>query len=213
LFPWSSKFLGLAFLARHGRLPCGHAPRIREHFTVWRLLLKMTGSLDFENLVDLHYAGLYRFALSLTRDESDAGDLTQQTFYIWAAKGHQLQDRTKVKSWLYTTLHREFLGAQRRQHRFPHYELMEVSNELPHVDAALVNQLDSHALLACMARMDPIFRAPIALFYLEEYSYKDIARILDIPLGTVKSRIARGLGQLQQFISKSAPSARDSQNR
>ena len=180
---------------------------------VWRLLLKMTGSLDFENLVDLHYAGLYRFALSLTRDESDAGDLTQQTFYIWAAKGHQLQDRTKVKSWLYTTLHREFLGAQRRQNRFPHYELMEVSNELPHIDTSLVNQLDSHALLASMARMDPIFRAPIALFYLEDYSYKDIAGILDIPLGTVKSRIARGLGQLQQLISKSAPSPRNSQSR
>jgi len=172
----------------------------------------MTGSLDFENLVDLHYAGLYRFALSLTRDESDAGDLTQQTFYIWAAKGHQLQDRTKVKSWLYTTLHREFLGAQRRQNRFPHYELMEVSNELPHIDTSLVNQLDSHALLASMARMDPIFRAPIALFYLEDYSYKDIAGILNIPLGTVKSRIARGLGQLQQLISKSAPSPRNSQS-
>ena len=70
----------------------------------------MTGSVDFDNLVDLHYAGLYRFALSLARDENHAADLTQQTFYIWAAKGHQLQDRSKAKSWLYTTLHREFLG-------------------------------------------------------------------------------------------------------
>jgi RNA polymerase sigma-70 factor, ECF subfamily len=172
----------------------------------------MTGPLDFENLVDLHYAGLYRFALSLTRDESEAGDLTQQTFYIWAAKGHQLQDRTKVKSWLYTTLHREFLGAQRRQSRFPHYELTEVSDDLPHIDVTLVDQLDSQALLACMARMEPIFRTPVALFYLEDYSYKDIASILDIPLGTVKSRIARGLGQLQKLISKSVPSARDSKN-
>jgi RNA polymerase sigma-70 factor, ECF subfamily len=172
----------------------------------------MTGPLDFENLVDLHYAGLYRFALSLTRDESDAGDLTQQTFYIWAAKGHQLQDRTKVKSWLYTTLHREFLGAQRRSTRFPHYELTEVSDDLPHIDVTLVDQLDAQALLACLARMEPIFRTPVALFYLEDYSYKDIASILDIPLGTVKSRIARGLGQLQQLISKSAPSARDSKN-
>jgi RNA polymerase sigma-70 factor (ECF subfamily) len=172
----------------------------------------MTGSLDFDNLVDLHYAGLYRFALSLTRDESEAGDLTQQTFYIWAAKGHQLQDRTKVKSWLYTTLHREFLGAQRRQSRFPHYELMEVSNELPNIDPTLVNHLDSQALLRCLATVEPIFRAPVSLFYLEEYSYKEIAGILDIPLGTVKSRIARGIGQLQQLISKSAPAVRNSPN-
>jgi RNA polymerase sigma-70 factor, ECF subfamily len=172
----------------------------------------MTGPLDFENLVDLHYAGLYRFALSLTRDESEAGDLTQQTFYIWAAKGHQLQDRTKVKSWLYTTLHREFLGAQRRQSRFPHYELTEVSDDLPHIEATLVDQLDSQALLTYLARIEPLFRTPVALFYLEEHSYKDIAAILDIPLGTVKSRIARGLAQLQHLISKSLPSRRDPKN-
>jgi RNA polymerase sigma-70 factor (ECF subfamily) len=170
----------------------------------------MTGPLDFDNLVDLHYAGLYRFALSLTRDESEAGDLTQQTFYIWAAKGHQLQDRTKVKSWLYTTLHREFLGAQRRHNRFPHYELMEVSNELPNIDPTLVNHLDSQALLKCLATIEPIFQAPIALFYLEDYSYKEIAGILDIPLGTVKSRIARGLVQLHQLISRAAPAVRQS---
>lgn len=208
MVPAVRNFLRLAFPGIPARLERGHAPPIREHFALWRLLFKMTGSLDFENLVDLHYAGLYRFALSLTRNEADARDLTQQTFYIWAAKGHQLQDRTKVKSWLYTTLHREFLGAQRRQSRFPHYEIMEVSNELPHIDAGLMNQLDSRALLACMAGMDPIFRAPIALFYLEDYPYKDIAGILGIPLGTVKSRIARGLGQLQQLISKSVPSTK-----
>jgi RNA polymerase sigma-70 factor (ECF subfamily) len=160
----------------------------------------MTGSVDFDNLVDLHYAGLYRFALSLTRDESQAADLTQQTFYIWAAKGHQLQDRTKAKSWLFTTLHREFLAGQRRLNRFRHYELTEVSGELPNVDPALVNQLDSQTLLGCLSQMDPLFRAPIALFYLEEYAYKEIAEVLEIPLGTVKSRIARGLAQLHALV-------------
>src|SRR6266705_6911680 len=58
----------------------------------------MTGPLDFESLVSLHYVSLYRFALSLTRKESDACDLTQQTFYVWASKGHQLEDVSKVKS-------------------------------------------------------------------------------------------------------------------
>ena len=66
----------------------------------------MRQELDFEGLVNLHYASLYRFALSLTRKESDASDLTQQTFYVWATKGHQLLDASKVKSWLFTTLHR-----------------------------------------------------------------------------------------------------------
>jgi RNA polymerase sigma-70 factor (ECF subfamily) len=58
----------------------------------------------------VYYEPLYQFAFSLARDEADACDLTQQTFCIWAAKGHQLRDASKVKTWLFTTLHREFLG-------------------------------------------------------------------------------------------------------
>jgi DNA-directed RNA polymerase specialized sigma24 family protein len=56
---------------------------------------------EFEKLVKLYYQDLYRFGLSLTRSEADACDLTQQTFYIWANKGHQLKDLASVKAWLF----------------------------------------------------------------------------------------------------------------
>ena len=87
------------------------------------------------SLVACYYEPLYQFAFSLARDEADACDLTQQTFCIWAAKGHQLRDASKVKTWLFTTLHREFLGARRRQTRFPHVELEHAAAELPVVSA------------------------------------------------------------------------------
>jgi len=161
----------------------------------------MADDLEFQGLVNLYYAPLYRFALSLTRKENDARDLTQQTFYVWARKGHQLKDATKVKSWLFTTLHREFLEVQRKQTRFPHYELEEVSQELPNVNPELVNRLDSRAVLTLLAQVDAVFQAPVALFYLEDYAYKEIANILAVPIGTVKSRIARGLAQLQNLIA------------
>src|SRR5205823_225263 len=103
----------------------------------------MTGELDFESLVSLHYVSLYRFALSLTRKESDASDLTQQTFYVWASKGYQLEDTSKVKSWLFTTLYREFLQLRRKETRFIHEELDEASGELPLVDSAAVQQLEA----------------------------------------------------------------------
>ena len=167
----------------------------------------MTDELDFERLVNLYYVSLYRFALSLTHKETDACDLTQQTFLIWANKGHQLQDATKVKAWLFTTLHREFLETQRRQTRFPHYELEEVSGELPQIDPEWVNRLDSGAVLSLLAQVDPVFQAPVALFYLEDCPYKEIADILDVPMGTVKSRIARGLGQLQSLVARQATAA------
>src|SRR5277367_753801 len=75
-------------------------------------------SPDFETLVTTYYELLYRFAVSLTRSEEDACDLVQQTFYKWATKGHQLRDASKVKSWLFTTLHRAFLELRRNQTRF-----------------------------------------------------------------------------------------------
>ena len=158
-------------------------------------------SLDFENLVTCYYRPLYQFALSLTQAESDACDLTQQTFYVWATKGHQLRDSSKVKSWLFTTLHREFLESRRRQTRFPHYELSQVDAELPTLDPARVNQLDSAQVLQSLAKVDQVYQAPVALFYLEQHSYKEIADILDVPMGTVKSRIARGIAQLQRALA------------
>lgn len=161
----------------------------------------MAEGVDFENLVACHYKPLYQFALSLTRDESDACDLTQQTFCIWAAKGHQLRDASKVKTWLFTTLHREFLGTRRRQTRFPHVELEFAAEELPVVPPATVNRLDTAQLLDALARLDEIYQSPVALFYLQDCSYNEIAEILGIPLGTVKSRLTRGLARLHQLLS------------
>jgi RNA polymerase sigma-70 factor (ECF subfamily) len=161
--------------------------------------------LEFENVVAQHYGPLYQFAVSLTRNEAEACDLTQQTFYIWAAKGHQLRDVTKVKTWLFTTLHREFLGSRRRQTRFPHIELDDASADLPVISPASVNQLDSEQLLEALGQLDEVYRATVVLFYLEDYSYNEIAQILDIPLGTVKSRLTRGLQRLHQLLTSVPP--------
>lgn len=164
-------------------------------------LLDMAGELDFEGLVDRHYVPLYRFAYSLSRDEADSCDLTQQTFYVWASKGHQLRDPSKVKTWLFTTLHRLFLESRRRNTRFPHSDLESANLELPVVQPDVVVRLDSAQVLLALARVDEVFQAPVALFYLQDFSYKEIAGILEVPMGTVKSRIARGIGQLQKLLA------------
>src|ERR1044072_3435743 len=157
---------------------------------------------DFESVVALYSQPLYQFAFSLTRTEADACDLTQQTFYVWATKGHQLRDVSKVKTWLFTTLHRTFLESRRRQTRFPHYELSEVSPELPVLAPEFVSKLDAGQVMDALSKVDEVYQGPVALFYLEDCSYKEIAEILDVPIGTVKSRMARGLAQMHGFLSR-----------
>jgi RNA polymerase sigma-70 factor, ECF subfamily len=165
----------------------------------------MNSADQFETMVGEHYDPLFRFAMSLTRSESDAWDLTQHTFYVWATKGHQLRDISKVKSWLFTTLHRAYLVARRRQSRFSHHELEEVSEQLPVVSPALAEGLDSAQVLSALARVDEVYQAAVALFYLEDCSYSDIAAVLEVPVGTVKSRIARGIAQLRDILLPGSP--------
>src|SRR5678815_1060367 len=155
---------------------------------------------NFDQIVSQHYEPLYRFAFSLTRAEADACDLTQQTFYIWATKGHQLQDRSKVKSWLFTTLHREFLNGRKRSVRFQHVELDEALDEVPVVAPDVVNSLDGARVVEFLGQVQEPFRAAITLFYMNGSSYQEIADILQVALGTVRSRISRGIAQLLSLI-------------
>jgi RNA polymerase sigma-70 factor (ECF subfamily) len=162
----------------------------------------MADNLKFESLVERYYAPLYQFAFSLTRAEADACDLTQQTFTIWATKGHQLRDITKVKTWLFTTLHREFLESRRRQTRFPHLELEAAVAELPTVSPSAISRLDTAQVLDALTHVDEVYQAAVALFYLQDCSYNEMAEILGVPLGTVKSRLARGISQLQHLLAR-----------
>jgi RNA polymerase sigma factor (sigma-70 family) len=174
-----------------------------------------SSDLNFERLVQEHYRGLYQFAFSLTRRENEASDLVQQTFYIWATKGHQLRDASKVKTWLFSTLHREFLKIRRHQDRFPHVELDQAGKEAPSISPGIINEMDGTTVVQALEQIDELYRAPLALFYLEEHSYKEIADILDVPIGTVQSRIARGKTQLQKALvqSDSNPSAFKERNK
>ena len=180
-----------------------HAARVKDGALKFRGVAKlslMKPADSFENIVREHYEPLFRFAMGLTRVESDARDLTQETFYVWAIKGHQLRDVSKVKTWLFTTLKRAFLTAQNKLARFPHQNLEDVSRELPAPLPELIDQADCSQVLPALSKVDDIYQAAVALYYLEEHSYKDIAVVLDVPIGTVKSRIARGIAQLRKFF-------------
>ncbi len=161
---------------------------------------KHVARVDFELLVDTHYAALYRFALSLAKNAMQAADLTQQTFYLWAAKGHQLRDTSKVKTWLFTTLYREFLGGHRHEVRFPKVGLDQAPEQAAPA-TSVHEKIDAAAAVAALQTLEENYRAPLTLFYLKQFSYAEIAEVLEVPIGTVMSRLSRGKESLRQKLA------------
>ncbi|MDF3059090.1 MAG: sigR [Rariglobus sp.] len=157
----------------------------------------------FTQVVDAYYAPLYRFALSLARNSADACDLTQQTFYVWATKGAALRDVSKVKTWLFTTLYREFLRGRRRGARITALDDLPPGEEdPPAAEADLALKLDAQQVVEALQEVDEGFRAALTLFYLEDLPYQEIADMLEVPIGTVMSRLSRGKAQLRAVLAR-----------
>jgi RNA polymerase sigma-70 factor, ECF subfamily len=162
----------------------------------------MSADPEFERLVNRYYRDLYRFAFGLTGNDADACDLTQETFYVWARKGYQLRNPETAKTWLFTTMHRNFLDIYRRRKRFPHETIDTAVHDIPDVPADCMNRIDAQSLLCLLREIEEDYRAPLLLYYMEDLSYKEIAEVLAIPLGTVQSRIARAKAQLFRRLTK-----------
>lgn len=154
----------------------------------------------FEEVVNAQYEPLYRFAFSLAQREEDARDLTQETFAQLARKAGQIQDKSKIKSWLFTTIYRAFIDTRRWKTRHPHVEVDAADFELPVTEPEGAGRLDATAARQALMKVDEVFRAPLVLFYLQEHSYLEIAEILEIPVGTVMSRISRGRAMLRRLM-------------
>ncbi len=169
----------------------------------------MNNEETFPQLVEAHYTALYRFALSLAKRPADASDLTQQTFFCWAKHGQALRDANKAKTWLFTTLHREFLRTHRRARRFTSIEeLSPTDRDPPDRRTDFSQRMDAEFVVAALQHVDLIFREALTLFYLQDLSCLEIAEVLSIPLGTVTTRLFRGKKQLRLLLEHGVSEAR-----
>jgi RNA polymerase sigma factor (sigma-70 family) len=160
--------------------------------------------LDLESVVSELYSPLYWFAFALTRNETQAADFTQETFLILAKQQAQVRDVTKIKSWLFTTLRREFLRSLRTQSSHPEVELKPEDQDQLVTDPAVHQAADAAAALKALAQVDEGYRMVLELFYQADLSYKEIATTLDIPIGTVMSRLSRGKEQLRTLLANTS---------
>src|SRR5258708_1359023 len=153
-------------------------------------------------LVERYYALLYRYAYRLTGTEADAEDLTQQAFLTAQARWDQLRDETKAKSWLFTIARNAYLKELRGPVCIPSSAL----DELPEKSHAATSEtgpfdIDQEQLQNALNDLPEEFRSPVVLFYFEEFSYKEIAEQMDVPVGTIMSRLARAKACLRQRLA------------
>lgn len=161
-----------------------------------------TENENFDDIVSAYYQPLYRFGYSLAKNEHEASDLAQQTFFIYAEKGTSVRDKSKIKSWLFTTLYREFLRRKRKDDRMDNYEpeMLEAAggSEEPQVRRSM----DANLAVEALEEVDEVYRQPLSLFYLKDLSYKEISEVLDVPMGTIMSRLSRGKAQLREIFKR-----------
>ena len=157
-------------------------------------------SVDLNAIVSEYYADLYRFALALAKNESDAADLTQQAFLALIKHHKQLREPGKVKTWLFTTLHREFLRNVRERTAHPHVEF-RLQEYQTAIESNALRSADSRAVLAALAMVEESYRSTLELFYLGDLSYREISVVLGIPIGTVMSRLSRGKQELRRALA------------
>ncbi|MSU78340.1 MAG: sigma-70 family RNA polymerase sigma factor [Gemmataceae bacterium] len=156
-----------------------------------------------EALVDGHYAALYRYAYRLSGATQAAEDLTQEVFLQAQKMLHQLRDPANAKSWLFTILRNAYLHRVRAEKSTRFVSLDGVA-EVADRGNAPVPIVDSAQLQAALNQLPEVFRTPVILYYFEDFSYKDIAEQMNVPLGTVMSRLARAKMVLRQSLTEHA---------
>ncbi|MFL5342960.1 MAG: RNA polymerase sigma factor [Gemmataceae bacterium] len=157
------------------------------------------GQRAIQRLVDDHYAALYRYAFRLTGAGDQAADLTQETFCKAQAQLGQLRDPQRAKPWLYSILRNAYLHRARsdRQHRVvPLESVAELSVTPPDP----FPEVEPEKLQAALNELPEGFRTPLLMFYFKEFSYRDIAAQMDLPIGTVMSRLARAKAFLRDRL-------------
>ena len=147
-------------------------------------------------LIDAHYEALYRYAYRLCGSSADAEDLTQEAFGKAFTRLGQLRESDRAKAWLFRILRNLYLHKVRDEKRH-RVVTLDAVGDLAGREAEDPPEIDPARLQQALDELEEGFRTPLILFYFEEFSYRDIAEQMDLPIGTVMSRLARAKGYLR----------------
>ncbi len=156
-------------------------------------------ALDIIHLVADHHQVVYRYAYRLTGSTADAEDLTQQVFLQAQEKLGQLRQAESARSWLLTIARNQFLRECDKRKPLLAGDL---HSEAQRVSVDTADAIDGEALQAALNELPPHYRLVVTMFYFDECPYREIAERLDIPIGTVMSRLARAKEHLRARLSE-----------
>jgi RNA polymerase sigma-70 factor (ECF subfamily) len=152
-----------------------------------------------QRLVDEHYAALFRYAYRLCGSAADAEDLTQEAYCKAQLHLAQLREPQRAKAWLFSILRNAYLHRLRADRHERCLSLKDVADVAEPSPEAL-SAIDPERLQQALNELPEVFRTPVILFYFEGFSYRDIAEQMDLPLGTVMSRLARAKAHLRERL-------------
>jgi RNA polymerase sigma-70 factor (ECF subfamily) len=150
-------------------------------------------------LVEQFHQLLYRYALRLTGSIPDAEDLTQQAFLVAQQKADQIRDEQATRAWLFTVLRNCYLKSFRKPVPLTAASLELDVNSI--AEEPEVFDVDEERLQGALAELPDEFRLVVLMFYFEEQSYRQIAESLDVPIGTVMSRLSRAKSHLRRRLA------------
>jgi RNA polymerase sigma-70 factor (ECF subfamily) len=158
-----------------------------------------------QRLVEEYYLALYRYAYRLSGSSADAEDLTQEAFCKAQQHLGQLRDPSRTKPWLFRILRNAYLHRVREERNHACLSLDGVG-DLPERPPEPMPEVDPERLQQALNALPEAFRTPIILYYFEDFSYRDIAEQMELPMGTVMSRLARAKAHLRSQLSRGQPS-------
>lgn len=170
------------------------------------MLSENTRSADFERLALPLFASLYNHAFWLTHDQAEAEDLVQETFSKALRAFDSFQSGTNFKAWVFRILRNTFLtsrtgiAASRTVYLEDNPETLNTTNAGPTPEDTLIRLDNQAALNIALDQLPSQLREVLLLCDVEEIKYKDIALILDVPIGTVMSRVSRARSTLRQLL-------------